>query len=338
MHFQAKYIAGWCKGSTLVFDSKDIGSNPIPATKHYFILGGEIMKGKKFIVIISIVCIFAVMLCIPAFATVTESDGDGYSLYGGVKLPDVSDVWTDKLSNPFAWIYVNDDIYYFTFGNSDVYISDNDNRAYSRSGGQFETYSYNSYTNVWNYVRSYTGRATWEVRFIDDYKPLYVSDIIWSNFDISNKDNSTIRFDAVDSIPLDGYNIIEWDGDISGLTEVVDGYFNLAPYQYASHAYAVFNSGVLTVQSGYFDDSPVWGLTSLNISGLTNGTPLVFANNGESYNGLVFDGIAARNVSDSYTSLVAYRPVESPPGEGGDTPDDPQPPFGRLKYTSNYIY
>jgi hypothetical protein len=102
--------------------------------------------------------------------------------------------------------------------------------------------------------------------FVDEYE--YVCETyspVWSNHDILNADGS-VYFAASDPIPLDGMNVIEWDGvheppywdgnrDGYGMWDLGDGTFRLAPYAEASNAIAVIGGEVYTY---HYIDTDYW--------------------------------------------------------------------------------
>lgn len=251
----------------------------------------------------------------------TESDGDGFALYNGVKLPDIDTVWTDKGTYPYAAIA----------------LIDGRNRALALWSMQASVTDTNLVYPAGMQLSLYIiAGSSWVLIDTTSYPdgssdaPLTAFSAEWSSYDLMNTSNNTIYLAASDPIPLDGMNIIEWDGDTTGLTVDNSGYYyTVGTYISAVDALAVFNEdGSLVVCDDFrtfsnIDGSPTgWG-----VFGDFSGSDLFVA---AGY--VVPDEVAFAEVSvdgsKAYTSLFAYRTVEAPPDEGGGDDDDPQPPSG----------
>lgn len=282
------------------------------------------MKGKKLITIISIVCILAVMLCIPAFATVTESDGNGFALYNGYKLPVLPEY--DESKYTFSFVGKDEssgEIYFVCCG--ELYRARTDGFV----GWASPTYTYVLSDGEWEFVSydHYVGHYT-----AGDYAP-----VMWVSRDVYDEyETSQLNYSFTSPIPLDGYNIIEWDGDTTGLNSITISplsYYRLADYFSAVSAVCVISDtdGSRVVHDNFNNLSEygwtlssstntiaVAGLTSDGVSEISPGSP----------SGVYFTNTFI-NEYHQWCSLLAYRTTEAPPDEGGGTdPDDPQPPLG----------
>lgn len=280
------------------------------------------MKGKKFITTICIVCVLAVLLCIPAFATVTESDGDGYALYNGVKLPDIDSVWSDKATYPYSFLVsrigTTRTVLWLT---SDPVVFNSSNQFRVETLGR--EYWFEAGSFGWEYKR--------EVETGSSLGGSYYQ-LLWSNHDILKYDN-TVYLAASSPVPLDGYDVIEWDGDTSGITDIIEINYRIADYSPATSGIAVFSvNGLRYVSTDFIINDPAWIIQGGSYSvGNATYTPSVVGGNGD-YFGIDLNGIYAPYLASGsnivYSPLIAYRSTETPPDEGGGDDDDPQPPAG----------
>lgn len=276
------------------------------------------MKGKKFITIISIVCILAVVLCIPAFATVTESDGDGYSLYNGVLLLTLPE-WNEDVY-PYAVLQGMNGSYRFIVSSSPIYIT-------VVNGNEYVSVSSNASGRWWEF---HDGGNSWAIGSYSSVSPVVSLPVFWANYDVQYEDG-TLYLDSSEPISLDGYNIIEWDGDTTGL-EFISAYNVYVLTDVNSDVVNAF-----TVMNLSYSDTPVifdsFGRFIINGGWYVGAgsTPFLCSAGAIPLDNVFYVGALQFEDIDSsgYTSLIAYRTVEAPPDEGGGTePDDPQPPFG----------
>lgn len=282
------------------------------------------MKFKKAITIISIVCILATVFSVSAFATVTETNGDGYALYNGVKLPDIDSVWTDKEMYPYAVITRSVDgvIVFLSLSNSQWYrvlVAGSPDYLSTDTDGEGITFCITEATN---------GEWMSCPQFIPGFDDVdYIT--LWSNSSLVAEDEENIYLAASVPISLDGMNVIEWDGngiDIDSsfvrVADYVDAVSGVAVYYdnvedtrvVGNQYYSVGDGGwVVAVDNIYRvigNDGSLEGSSSYPI-----GTSFSYA-------------LLNSNGGKAYTSLFAYRTTEAPPDEGGSDDDEPHPPLG----------
>lgn len=139
---------------------------------------------------------------------VIESKGDGFSLFNGVKLPSLPE-W-DKTVYPYAMIYDYESI-------RNTLIVSTIPLSVIVSAGRV-TATAECYTRLQNksdespwVLGNETARAAgWKINGLP----------IWSNYDIINTDDNSVYLSASEPISLDGMNVIEWDGDTTGLEQI----------------------------------------------------------------------------------------------------------------------
>lgn len=192
---------------------------------------------KRFFPILGcLALILAMLLPLPISAAVasdhvTESSGDGFVLYNGVKLPELPE-W-DREKYPYAvLVYGTGDSvpYWVYFCSNQPYINSSDKVVINeKTGGTGLSLTgtkaiYYRYYNLENTVG-------WEdsPSYSDLLSPISISKdrVFWGNADILNTDG-TVYLGASDPIPLDGMTVIEWDGDTTGLDVVDDIYYRIS--------------------------------------------------------------------------------------------------------------
>lgn len=232
---------------------------------------------------------------------ITETSGDGFALYNGVKLPNIDSVWTDRVKHPYA-------IVSFTMGVGQVSLLP---EAFSYDGNTIR------YTDMASYVYDPTGVSgevisEWMLVGGADSGTLNPSLVVWASYDIPNTANSSTFLSASEPIPLDGMTVIEWNGGTAGLTNSGTGLYKITDDVFASNQ----------VIGGVFVQNVSSKLTAIPIT-----TVKVSAyENGISIDGKIYTSPAntlmpesgtyfVKLVSD-YVSLFAY-----PTSGGGDTTD-----------------
>ena len=170
---------------------------------------------------------------------VTETSGNGYALYNGVKLPNIDSVWTDKETYPYAAITK-------LSGEYGYILTCIDQKPIALSDGNVEVQTYP--WNATSYI--YNEGTTWEFNknYSGNESPSYIVDptqsletLVWASHDILNEDGTTY-LTASDPIPLDGMTVIEWDGDTTGLEQgTVPGYQLLLVSQHTPTLQALEN-------------------------------------------------------------------------------------------------
>lgn len=170
------------------------------------------LKNLAFAVVLGTVLISA--LTVTAGAVVTESSGNGKALYNGVELPDINTVWTDKVTYPYAWITGSSEMNVFIlYITSSKVIYDGAKGQFVNSGA-ISAFMYMLQDGEWKFVASDEREESGSIIFD-------ASNINWASYDILN-DDGTVFLAASSPIPLDGMNVITWDG-------VTDGLFTFQP-------------------------------------------------------------------------------------------------------------
>lgn len=156
---------------------------------------------------------------------ITTSSGDGFALYNGVKLPKLPE-W-DKSIYPHSFISSNGDRYtLFVFDGSGASYDSSANEVKVR-GTKRIYYSLLS-DGTWSGVEQ-----DFSVFRLD--QSLYP--VIWTNRSIGD------YLAASEPIPLDGMNVIEWDGDTTGLEVSLTGaHYRVADYVDPSSAIVVYHT------------------------------------------------------------------------------------------------
>ena len=240
---------------------------------------------------------------------VIESKGDGYALYGGVKLPSLPE-W-DKETYPYAFISKRDDTrtrYFFVVSTMAYRINADDGSVPVASTDGISGVSGNNEPGftTWKDFTNFAER--------EEGDGLRVYTPIWSNYDFLNADGTTYLA-ASDPIPLDGMNVIEWDGDTTGLSST------------SGNNYWVVADGVnLDITKNYIRKISTgnvsiagWSETELFYSG----SQVRFYKTGE---------VEFRAVATAHVELFAYYPIEEEPEE----PDGES--IGFIEYLVNPKY
>ena len=249
---------------------------------------------------------------------VTESSGDGYALYNGVKLPNIDSVWTDKTKYPYAFL-VSDSVNFGLFlvdipveltdANEKAVTPSTDGKAtvYLLEGGVF---------NLW--IEDYSVGPGWGA-----------VGVFWTSNNITNPADDSIWLASSSPIPLDGMTVIEWDGDTTGLTDIAvpdatvyrvsDAYIDLSSEQDFEIVFR-FPTGELatkaelagsTFHSGNDADAKYWYFGGDNA--LAGSVARTDDPEGSGFGlGVLIDGL-------SYTQLFAYTPASTEPEEPEDT-------------------
>ena len=263
-----------------------------------------------------------------------SANGDGFALYNGVKLPKLPE-W-DKAAYPYACIlyadmseYLGEPCWYTTFYAFNSIVK----RGFAPDGIT-PTIAFNAGTSYISYgctdsqtiVDAFAeffplGLNEWvfglseSSEFNGDIVNIFGDDFIWANFDVTNVNDSTTFLAASDPIPLDGYTVIEWDGNTEGLESIVDVWFKVAPFADASAAIAVWNNAVAAdFERNAVSDAAVWVVAPIGVGV----SPAIASNVGYDEDfGTVIDGIYALKDVDTgeYTSLIAYKATPSDGGE-----------------------
>lgn len=213
--------------------------------------GGNAQNKKRFI-IVSLILILS--LALPCFATVTESSGDGFALYNGHMLPNIDTVWTEEvsLSYPYwlIWQYSNSTTYFLASPSPFYVVWAGPNNLSSQPYTTPNTQIFASAieNGVWRAPFSLTSKSKGEL------VALTTVEYAVANYDVfrctsSGVPTSDLVFPASNPVSLDGYSVIEWDGDTSGLVTDGAGSYQVSPYfPEPGSAYTVWSeSGSLSV-------------------------------------------------------------------------------------------
>ncbi len=163
---------------------------------------------------------------------VTTSNGDGYALYNGVKLPNIDSVW-DKTKYPYAFIMVYDgsafgptfegmSMWSLYLSSSRPQLNDADNMVEIPSPYSIKIFLSPSHEEMgqiaggllpgsWAFADEDESDTNSSVGYDNSMSP-----VMWTNTDILNVSDNSTYLAASDPIPLDGMTVIEWDGDMSG--------------------------------------------------------------------------------------------------------------------------
>ncbi len=219
---------------------------------------------------------------------VIESKGDGYSLFNGVKLPSLP-VW-DKETFPYAsvWHNVVDAQYEFYVSTTRVVVDGSD------SGGEGSSrcrlYTLNT-DGTWS---GPSKTYNFEMAPLAEYVP------VWANTDVINIADNSVYLAASDPIPLDGMNVIEWDGDTTGLESYSTQCYFVSyntDLDIAKNAVCVQTNGATRVEMMEKGDDGYWALWR-NV--YYNATPV---------DDCPLTGIEFRKNASYHVSLFAYYPV-----------------------------
>lgn len=229
------------------------------------------------------------------------ANGDGFALYNGVKLPKLPE-W-DKSIYPHSFISANGDSY-------TLFVFDGSGASYNSSANEVKVLGTKRIRYRLLSDGTWSGVAQdFSVFRLD--QSLYP--VIWTNRSIGD------YLAASDPIPLDGYTVIEWDGNTEGLVELSNYGF---PNMYMiSETHIDFSDGdkyICTVWNGsenvvYPDQFElVYQLQSLaggNYwtlgSGISGSSPFVASADVPSYS---LTGTAFMKVGQGlYTTLFAYK-------------------------------
>lgn len=241
---------------------------------------------------------------------VTKSNGNGYSLYNGIKLPSLPE-W-DKTAYPYAlmatWGLAIGLVLYAdrpTHGTN----PDNESQTGIFCNCAYKLYLYSDGDDGWIFDSETSGATA----IVDNQLP-----VIWTNTDIIQED-SNVYFAASDPICLDGMKIIEWDGDTTGLTSSNDGLFwKISNINISRDE---FLGSVCSVSL----DKTVLGAEVMSEDAIETGSDYVYASaivsieNGTSINGVEFEKTGLyflREQTDEgfgFINLFAYVPKPIPP-------------------------
>jgi hypothetical protein len=226
---------------------------------------------------------------------IIESKGNGYSLFNGVKLPNLPEY--DKEKYPYVLIYFD--------GTNTVLLVSKGGFALEDMGEEKKFIIYGGGEAAPAYT---IANSKWSNTFsVGNGKNTYFDYLIWSNFDLEgvNEDyDNVVVLAASDPISLDGMNVIEWDGDTEGLAQ-----FSSAAFYVSGTTDIDVGKSIVFVQKAVID-----GSLAADTKALTGG------NGYYRYGAFVHyvetaseerpvEGIALRSAISAYVSLFAYYPI-----------------------------
>lgn len=226
----------------------------------------------------------------PSNPHIVESKGDGYALYNGVKLPNIDSIW-DKEKYPYAYITSADGMTGITLLSVPlVYISESDKTTNSDA----------CIASIYYLVDD-----IWQVQYETTEIPynmfkVNTSGMFWGSNDVLVDDGSVYLSIASEPIPLDGMNVIEWDGNTEGL-ETDENYSNY---------YIVSDSVQIDTSEDYIENIAVTSKGKVN-----NNDLLLEGGFYKSISAIYNNGyIALFKGTSVYCALFAYYPVEESTG------------------------
>ena len=259
---------------------------------------------------------------------ITETSGDGWALYNGVKLPKLPE-W-DKETYPYVAIgnAEREDMPYILITSTVPFVIQNE-RLTVPLGNAAELYAQMTALNTkWIFAQKLTNNSS-----SIGYAPVAKSKTVWCNYNIIDEDNS-VFLAASDPIPLDGYTVIEWDGNTEGLS-----YVSLeTPLYCVSSEYIESNKYIaVTAHVDPFRDAPYETTTEATAPIDVYAGVVLFGGDAVASvpsDGYTVDGITFPNkgtymakveFGDAFTkyiSLFAYK-ADSGGGGGGTEPNPP---------------
>ena len=229
--------------------------------------------------------------------------GYGHSLYGGWRLPTIPDNLLNLAEYPYTIVTISNGTPTLILLNRDYVTLSGRNFAVITSG--------HINAKLYDCVNYHIpGAETW--RYIGDDEFLSGETIItpdnnyrpWANFNIVNtEDSSDVIVRADIAYDLNGYIVIEWDGNKSGLQ-----YFYSSPWYYYEIGNIQTFDELISVQDNY-------GTRSTNNLWRQEGSTIISTNRTTIVrDGKVYMASADQTSNPIYfTTLVAYRPVVNAP-------------------------
>lgn len=262
---------------------------------------------------------------------VTETSGNGFALYNGVKLPNIDSVWTDKESYPYAFISftpasefigssdISGSVAYLTLSANKPFYNENDGVNLS-SPWSSAHYLWTDSIDVVNALVSDLGipivlNEWYLFQYSSDDSgsgALCLGQAVWSSSTILSNDDNSVYLSASGPIPLDGMTVIEWDGVTDGLENPMENFYNVST---VNPNPPDEGSVVLAVQ--HYADSSASGAFS-SVEDLGDGTMMA------SFDGVGVAMWASSAFADgtplflfgndtAYVSLFAYTPASTEP-------------------------
>ena len=244
---------------------------------------------------------------------VSQGLGDGYALYNGVKLPNIDSVWTEEVkeTHPYAYIcyHVKRDRYELYFAEKwasglepgIVYATPDSSYLYTFGiMNNAEVYYLSGDSWVFYTSHSATGPVANRMR---NNSPT------WSNVTIyADSSLSSIYFSATSPIPLDGMQVIEWDGDTTGLVNI-NNYYKVSddildPTRDFSFTLVTSNRAMF---SGANKD-----MVDIIAGSIVAYSTLLYSVYADNEYGLEKGLYFVKDTNGNYLSLLAYTPAAEP--------------------------
>lgn len=257
------------------------------------------------------------------------ANGDGFALYNGVKLPNIDSVW-DKATYSCATIFFE------PVTLSDVGLSGDEVVYYKATlwvtSSPFQVKGLSFQFGVFGYAEAWGFRTNFGITALGyqlasqygvalpdttswskDTNGITVNEgtygsfgekdyLVWTSENIYDHVNSTTILAASDPIPLDGMNVIEWDGDTTGL-EVVEGlFYRVSDYVDTSNGVAVYTHNAENLVCSLFQKPSPFGM-SWGVVYDSESIPVAFGDDGGAFN----SGLYFLKDDAGYTTLFAYK-------------------------------
>lgn len=264
---------------------------------------------KRFSFSLLIVALILSFYAVPEVAAegsdhVTMSKGDGFALYNGAKLPSLPEYDTEAY--PYAVLWVNNSSMWFFRAFSKPLFNDGSSILSNYEEMSAVQYRMGPTESEWTFL-------------IEGVLPngfslgAGVFTLKWSNYDIINTTDNSVYFTGSDPIPLDGMNVIEWDGDTTGLV-AFEGVANC--YKVSGNTDVDTSKGIVGVRyicgNSSYSTSRVSmtknDIAASNVWQSSAAGVFYVASAGDDYSttGLFFSSVANR----AFTCLFAYYPIE----------------------------
>lgn len=138
--------------------------------------------------------------------SVTKTNGNGFALYNGVKLPALPE--RDKEIYPYACITITYTSTYLWVSTMPLHIASDSGDMVASADGEVAR-CIRQTSGEWSSSFSTSTMTRGDVLISGNY-------LKWSNFDVLN-DDGALYLSASDPIPLANQSVIEWDGVTEGL-------------------------------------------------------------------------------------------------------------------------
>lgn len=146
---------------------------------------------------------------------VIESKGNGYSLFNEVKLPSLPE-W-DKATYPYAHIAKHGDGVRYRIYLTALPLNADTELTAKLVTNTSVAVAITPLASIDDIFNSNWGSFSESEKAAGTTVINAALTVVWSNYDILNKADNSVYLAASEPISLDGMNVIEWDGDTTGL-------------------------------------------------------------------------------------------------------------------------